>query len=151
MAIEPPTLDRFPADSSHCLHLLIGLLGVEVNHGGRLVAMVGAWPQRIIGRGPAPEASFGVRASFPKVQISTTARSVVYGARSTSQLTCSHWKSGYCVRPKDVGDTPIPPDLLDQITPDQRIANRAANGAGDFHRQSVLHSVDPAPINAEEC
>jgi hypothetical protein len=32
-------LDKFPADLSYCLHLLIGFDGVEVDRGGRLSAM----------------------------------------------------------------------------------------------------------------
>jgi hypothetical protein len=53
-------LDRFPADLSYCLHLLIGLGCVEVDHGGRLTAMGGVGPQMVLEGDPAPDTGFGL-------------------------------------------------------------------------------------------
>jgi Sulfatase len=43
----PRCLDRYPADLSYCLHLLIGLGCVQVDHGGWLSAMGGVGPHRL--------------------------------------------------------------------------------------------------------
>jgi len=53
-------LDRFPADLSYCLHLLIGLGCVEVDHGGRLTAMGGVGPLVVVKGDPASDASSGL-------------------------------------------------------------------------------------------
>jgi len=50
-------LDRFPGDLSYCLHLLIGLGCVKVDHGGRLTAMGGMGPLVIVKGDPASDAS----------------------------------------------------------------------------------------------
>jgi hypothetical protein len=41
-------LDRFPDSLSYGLHLLIGFNCIEVNHGGRLVAMGGVGPLVVV-------------------------------------------------------------------------------------------------------
>jgi choline dehydrogenase len=41
-------LDRFPADSSCCLRLLIGFDGVEADHGEQLSAVGGVGPQVVV-------------------------------------------------------------------------------------------------------
>jgi hypothetical protein len=49
-------MDSFLGDLSYCLHLLIGLGGVEVDHGGRLTAMDGVRPQVVVEGNPASDA-----------------------------------------------------------------------------------------------
>jgi hypothetical protein len=53
-------LDRFPGDLSYCLHLLISLDCVEVDHGGWLSAMGGVGPQVIVEGDPAADAGLGL-------------------------------------------------------------------------------------------
>ena len=62
-------MDRFSADLSYCLHLLIGFDGVEVDHGGRLSAMGSVWAMVVVEGDPAPDASLGLRARLPSVQV----------------------------------------------------------------------------------
>ena len=38
-------LDRYPAELSYCLNLMVGFEDVEVDHCGRLTAMGGVWPR----------------------------------------------------------------------------------------------------------
>ena len=47
-------MDRFPADLSYCLHLLIGFDGVEADHGGRLSAMGGVGPLVVVAKRSNP-------------------------------------------------------------------------------------------------
>ena len=62
-------MDRFPADLSYCLHLLIGFDGVEVDHGGRLPAMGGVRPLEVVEGDPGPDASLGLRPVLRATQI----------------------------------------------------------------------------------
>jgi hypothetical protein len=53
-------LDRFRADLSYGLDLLIGFNAVEVDHGGRLSAMGGMGPQMVVKGDPSSDASLGL-------------------------------------------------------------------------------------------
>jgi hypothetical protein len=53
-------LDRFPAELSYCLHLLIGLGCVKVDYGGRLTAMGGMGPLVVVEGDPAAYACLGL-------------------------------------------------------------------------------------------
>jgi hypothetical protein len=52
-------LDSFRAELSYCLHLLIGLGCLEVDHGGRLTAMGGMGPLVVVEGDPASDVSPG--------------------------------------------------------------------------------------------
>ena len=62
-------MDRFPAELSYCLHLLMGFDYVEVDHGGRLSAMGGMGPLVVVECDPAADTCLGLEPSFPCVQI----------------------------------------------------------------------------------
>jgi hypothetical protein len=62
-------LDRFLADLSYCLHLLIGFDCLEVDHGGRLSAMGGVRPLVVVEGDPAPDTCLDLRSGFSSVQI----------------------------------------------------------------------------------
>jgi len=53
-------LDCLRPDLSYCLHLLIGLGCVEVDHGGRLSAMGGVWPLVVVEGDPTSDAGLGL-------------------------------------------------------------------------------------------
>ena len=53
-------LDRFPADLSYFLHLLICFGCVEVDHGGRFAAMGGVGPLVVVEGDPAADACLGL-------------------------------------------------------------------------------------------
>jgi hypothetical protein len=62
-------LERFPDDLSYSLHPLIGFDGVEVGYRGRLTAMGGVGPLVVVESDLGPDASLGLRAGFPGVQM----------------------------------------------------------------------------------
>lgn len=51
---------QISVDSSYCLHLLIGLGCIEVEHGGRLTAMVCVTPLMVVEGDQASIADLGV-------------------------------------------------------------------------------------------
>jgi len=53
-------LDSFLAELSYCLHLLMGLSCVEIDHGGRLTAVGGVGPLVVVESDPAADASPGL-------------------------------------------------------------------------------------------
>ena len=62
-------MDRFPAELSYCLHLLIGFNVIEVDHGGRLSAMGSVWVMVVVEGDLAADSGFGLRFGFPGVQV----------------------------------------------------------------------------------
>jgi hypothetical protein len=73
-------LDKFPADLSYCLHLLIGFNVVKVYHGRQLTAMGGVGPLMVVESDPSPDLP-GRVTLFPKrtgrrIHISRIARDV---------------------------------------------------------------------------
>ena len=49
-------MDSFQCDLSYCLHLLVGLDSIEVDHGGRLSTMGGVRALVVVEGDPAPDA-----------------------------------------------------------------------------------------------
>lgn len=98
------TLGGFPTDSGYCLHLLIGLVCIEVDHGGRLSATGGVRAKVVVASDPAPDAAMACdpvspacryprrRNGLSRGEIVKIRRQVIYAALvQRAQLSTAGW------------------------------------------------------------